>query len=162
MKRILLLATALVALLATTASPAAASSATSGPMFSSALCISQFSSLSKLGTTAATKELGREAAYRAGPTDSEITGSEPKTSGSFTATVPVYFHVITNGTLGQVSDEQIVAQVAVMNKGYSGGYGGTDTGVRFALAGIDRTDNAAWYTMSRAARSSISLSASIH
>ena len=146
MKRVLVLATALIALLATTASPAAASPA-SGNALSASLCVSQFSSLSKLGSSAATKALGREPALRAGPSDSEISGTGPKSSAFFTATVPVYFHVITDGTEGDVTDQQIRDQIAVMNGGYSGAYGGIDTGVLFVLAGVDRTVNAAWFTM---------------
>jgi hypothetical protein len=63
----------------------------------------------------------------------------------FTATVPVYFHVITDGTLGNVSDRDIAAQIRVLNVTYAGGEGGADTGFSFDLAGVTRTDNAKWF-----------------
>lgn len=63
----------------------------------------------------------------------------------FSVTVPVYFHVITDGDLGYLSDKDIRAQMRVLNVTYSGGEGGPDTGFNFELAGITRTDNARWY-----------------
>ena len=65
----------------------------------------------------------------------------------FAVTVPVYFHVITDGALGDLSDSDMRAQMRVLNVTYSGGEGGPDTGFSFALAGITRTDNARWYEM---------------
>jgi hypothetical protein len=63
----------------------------------------------------------------------------------FTATVPVYFHVITDGAVGALRDAQIARQISVLNNTYGGGEGGTDTGFSFELAGVTRTDNAAWF-----------------
>ncbi len=54
-------------------------------------------------------------------------------------TVEVWFHVITSGTLGNLTSQQINAQMAVMNGAYSG------TGFSFDLAGVTRTNNATWY-----------------
>jgi Pregnancy-associated plasma protein-A len=63
-------------------------------------------------------------------------------------TVPVYFHVIRSGTgAGDVTDAQIDAQIAVLNDAYSGDTGGANTPFRFTRAGVDRTNNDAWYTM---------------
>ncbi len=59
--------------------------------------------------------------------------------------VPVWFHVITNGSLGNLTTQQINAQMAVLNNGFDGGEGGDDTGFSFTLAGVTRTDNAVWY-----------------
>jgi hypothetical protein len=60
--------------------------------------------------------------------------------------VPIFFHVITSGTNGALTDRQLRAQVAQMNAAYSGTYGGVNTGFSFTFAGADRTDNAVWYT----------------
>ena len=71
----------------------------------------------------------------------------PPTTGE-TVTVAVYFHVITNGNQGNVSDSQINQQIAVLNNAYDGGQvGGQQTRFRFQLAGTTRTSNATWYTM---------------
>jgi len=63
----------------------------------------------------------------------------------FKATVPVYFHVITDGANGAVSATTISQQMDVLNKGFTGKYGGDNTGFKFTLAGVDYTENAAWY-----------------
>lgn len=56
--------------------------------------------------------------------------------------INVYFHVITNGTDGNVSDQQIANQMSVLNSAYA------TTGWSFFLSGTTRTSNATWYTMS--------------
>ena len=64
-------------------------------------------------------------------------------------TVPVYFHVINQGTglaNGDVPDTMINAQIDVLNDSYSGATGGAPTPFYFVLAMTDRTTNAAWYT----------------
>jgi hypothetical protein len=68
-----------------------------------------------------------------------------KAGAAFTATIPVYMHVITDGTIGNVTDAEIAAEIAVLNKTYAGAEGGTNTGFSFALAGVTRTSNAAWF-----------------
>ena len=65
---------------------------------------------------------------------------------NFKATIPVYFHVVTDGAIGQVTDAQIAAQIDVLNNTYAGGEGGAATGFSFKLAGITRTDNALWFS----------------
>lgn len=75
-------------------------------------------------------------------------GAKGKARAGFVATVPIYFHVITDGAVGNVTDRSIRDQVAVMNAGYSGSEGGFDSGFSFTLAGISRTDNAAWFALS--------------
>ena len=62
-----------------------------------------------------------------------------------TVTVPVYFHVITNGSTGNVTDAQIADQIQVLNDAYSGLTGGAATKFRFQLAGVTRTSNAVWF-----------------
>ncbi|MDQ3265167.1 MAG: zinc metalloprotease [Myxococcota bacterium] len=57
--------------------------------------------------------------------------------------IDVYFHVITKGPgakNGNITREQINAQVKVLNDAYQG------TGFQFRLADVDRTQNAKWYT----------------
>jgi Pregnancy-associated plasma protein-A len=66
----------------------------------------------------------------------------------FKATVPVYFHVITDGAAGNLTDAQIAAQVSVLNATFAGSEGGADTGFSFRLVGVTRTDNAAWFNAS--------------
>jgi hypothetical protein len=68
-----------------------------------------------------------------------------KAGRTFRATVPVYFHVITDGATGAVTAAQIDAQIDVLNKTYAGREGGFNTGFSFTLAGVTRTDNAAWF-----------------
>jgi hypothetical protein len=68
-----------------------------------------------------------------------------KAGADFAATVDVYFHVITDGALGNLTTKQINAQIAVLNKTFGGREGGTVTGFSFRLAGVTRTDNAKWY-----------------
>ncbi|HYI22468.1 MAG TPA: zinc metalloprotease, partial [Candidatus Limnocylindrales bacterium] len=63
----------------------------------------------------------------------------------FAATVDVYFHVITNGSEGNLTNRQISSQIAVLNKTFGGREGGSATGFTFALAGVTRTNNAKWF-----------------
>ena len=110
-----------------------------------------------LGTAAAAAQASRtargerEAATRAIVADSQIpAGQEPATSPTFTATIPVYFHVLAKSTKardGWVSDDQIRAQIAVLNRAFAGGYGGAASGFRFELKAITRTINARWHEM---------------
>jgi hypothetical protein len=72
-----------------------------------------------------------------------------KAGKTFSATIPVYFHVITDGTFGNVSDAQIAAQIKVLNDTFGGNdidrATGLRTGFRFVLKAVTRTDNAAWF-----------------
>ncbi|MEU4291219.1 zinc metalloprotease [Kribbella sp. NPDC026596] len=68
-----------------------------------------------------------------------------KAKPGFRATVPVYFHVVTDGSIGSLTTAQIRAQIGVLNNTYAGGEGGARTGFSFALAGVTRTDNATWF-----------------
>lgn len=67
------------------------------------------------------------------------------TSAVGSITVNVYWHVINNGTgiaNGDIPQSQIDSQISVLNAAYA------NTPFRFALAGVDRTTNATWYTSS--------------
>jgi hypothetical protein len=60
-------------------------------------------------------------------------------------TVPVYFHVVTDGATGALTDEQIAAQMNVLNNTFAGGEGGATSGFSFQLAGVTYTDNVDWF-----------------
>ena len=64
-----------------------------------------------------------------------------KAGARFSATVPVYFHVITDGSIGSLTNTQIAAQIKVLNDNFAG----SKAGFSFTLAGVTHTDNAAWF-----------------
>jgi Pregnancy-associated plasma protein-A len=68
-----------------------------------------------------------------------------RATARFSATVPVYFHVITAGAVGNLTDRNIADQMGVLNETFAGGEGGAAAGFRFVLAGVTRTDNATWF-----------------
>ncbi len=71
--------------------------------------------------------------------------AQGKAGANFTATVPVYFHIVTDGAIGALTDKQVAAQIAVLNNNFAGREGGDRTGFSFELAGVTRTDNADWF-----------------
>jgi Pregnancy-associated plasma protein-A len=64
---------------------------------------------------------------------------------SFSTTVPVYFHVVTDGRIGSLTNAQIDRQMRILNQTFAGTEGGADAGFTFVLAGVTRTDNADWF-----------------
>lgn len=56
------------------------------------------------------------------------------------ATIPVYWHVITDGTNGNIANTMISNQISVLNAAYA------NSGFQFSLVSTDRTTNASWYT----------------
>jgi hypothetical protein len=74
-------------------------------------------------------------------------GGTPLPAGS--VTIPVYYHVLhaANGGGTQVTDQDIAAQIAVLNDSFSGATGGENTAFRFVLAARTDTNNDAWYNM---------------
>ncbi|SEM19191.1 zinc metalloprotease [Nonomuraea pusilla] len=58
--------------------------------------------------------------------------------------VRVRAHVITAGQR-QVTHQDVVTQIGVLNAAYAGRYGGADTGVRFVLDGVTVRDEPAWF-----------------
>jgi len=68
-----------------------------------------------------------------------------KASSNFSVTVPVYFHVVTDGATGALADRHIAAQINVLNNTFAGREGGANTGFIFELAAVTRTDNADWF-----------------
>ncbi len=64
--------------------------------------------------------------------------------GIGSVTIPVWFHVINKGSglsNGDIPQSQIDDQIAVLNAAYA------STPFTFSLAGVDRTTNNTWYTM---------------
>ena len=68
-----------------------------------------------------------------------------KAPANFSVTVPVWVHVITDGSIGNLTSQQINAQIAVLNDGFGGDERRRRHGFSFTLAGVTRTDNAVWY-----------------
>lgn len=62
-------------------------------------------------------------------------------------TVRVYYHVITDGKKGAISNAVLKKQIAVLNDAYAGGQGGVKTPFKFKLADTDRTDKKKWYNV---------------
>jgi len=85
-----------------------------------------------------------------------------KAKANFKATVPVYFHVITAGTTGALTNAQIAAQIDVLNRTFAGAEGGARTGFTFKLAGVTRTDNAAWHFAGPGGNNEHSMKAALH
>jgi Pregnancy-associated plasma protein-A len=64
--------------------------------------------------------------------------------------IPVWVHVISKDTTvagGYIPDSMITQQINVLNSAYGGGTGGFGSPFTFQLAGVTRTVNATWYTM---------------
>jgi hypothetical protein len=79
-------------------------------------------------------------------------GNKPGGGGGTPSTtpvsIPVYVHVIHDGVKGNVSDGTISAQLDVLNDAFAGQTGGASTRFSFVLAGVTRTLNATWSSMS--------------
>ena len=58
-----------------------------------------------------------------------------------TITIPVHFHVIHDGGIGNVSDADLDEQLDVLNRDYN------PHGIKFTKASVDRTDNAVFHQM---------------
>lgn len=88
----------------------------------------------------AAKGLSKNAKGQAAPSAKAPGG----TSAAFAATtIPVYVHVITDGTKGKVTAQQVSNQISVLNAAYS------SAGFSFSLVSTDTTVNAKWYTALR-------------
>ena len=68
-----------------------------------------------------------------------------KAGKNFRQSVPVWFHVVSDGAIGNISNTVIQEQMNVLNLAFAGFYGGVNTGFSFRLAGVTRTNNAAWH-----------------
>ena len=150
MRGTIALLTGALALLVLAAAPASAGSAAP----ESALCrgweadgggvFDSIGSLTAVTSTARGGDTVREPNLNA--TYETVAESRRKKGGpGFRATVPVWFHVVSDGEIGNVTQAQIDAQITVLNLAYAGFYGGEKSGFRFELAGVTRTDNADWF-----------------
>jgi hypothetical protein len=151
MKRLIVLVTGILAALALTAAPVTAGGhsvggdvcngweAAGAGVFDSLGSLAASPSSARAGDSV-TKEPSLNATYEPMPVTAKGKGG-PK----FRATVPVWIHVISDGETGNVSQSIIDAQMTVLNLGYAGFRGGAKSGFSFTLAGVTRTDNAAWY-----------------
>jgi hypothetical protein len=72
-------------------------------------------------------------------------GAKGNADAGFEVTVPVWFHVVSDGRIGNIPDRVIAAQMRVLNLAFGGFYGGVASGFSFELVGVTRTDNAAWH-----------------
>jgi hypothetical protein len=148
MRKLFVLAVGALAALAVTAAPVGAAG-------NPALCAGweadgagTFDGLTSLTASAGTarsagnvvREPSVNATYEAMPASAQGKGG-PK----FRATVPVWFHVVTDGAIGNVTQAQIDEQMTVLNLAFAGFYGGAKSGFTFELAGVTRTDNADWF-----------------
>ena len=80
-----------------------------------------------------------------GQAHQDLPASAKGRAPDFAAQIPVYVHVVTDGAVGSLTTKQINDQIRVLNLTFAGGEGGADTGFSFRLAGVTRTDNAAWF-----------------
>jgi hypothetical protein len=85
-----------------------------------------------------------------------------KGNKQFKATVPVYFHVVTDGTTGALTDAQIATQIGVLNNTFGGGEGGAVSGFKFDLVGVTRTDNAGWFNAKPGGTAEHSMKQALH
>jgi hypothetical protein len=123
--------------------------------------LNRFSTISKLTYGVSARGDRVEPDLGQTPTDLPLS-AKGKAAKSFSATVPVWFHVITDGSLGNVSSKVINDQLQVTNQSYAGFYGGAKTGFKFVLAGIDRTNNADWYNASSSSNAARDMKRALH
>jgi hypothetical protein len=101
------------------------------------------------GQTAAAAVAGRGGEPRepdlAQTHDDMPASAKGQAGADFHAEIPVYLHVVTDGTIGDLTAQQIDDQIQVMNETFAGDEGGAATGFSFRLAGVTRTDNAQWF-----------------
>lgn len=85
-----------------------------------------------------------------------------KSGTYFRATVPVFFHVVYAGNVGNVSNAAIHDQVAVLNNTFGGGEGGPNTGFKFKLVGIDRTKNKTFFNAGPETAAEVAMKTKLH
>jgi hypothetical protein len=81
------------------------------------------------------------------------------------ATVRLVFHVISSGSgeaEGNVSEAQLAAQVQVLNAAYAGAAGGAATPFHFELAGVSRTVNPLWASMTFGSDAELQAKSALH
>ena len=68
-----------------------------------------------------------------------LSKSASASAAAISASIPVYYHLITDGSSGKISSSAINQQIQIMNDNYAG------TGLTFYLAGTDTTVNSDWF-----------------
>ncbi len=69
-----------------------------------------------------------------------VQGKGKPGGAAFTATsIPVHWHVITDGSAGNLSSSELASQITVLNNAYAG------TGFSFRTVSTDYTNNPSWY-----------------
>ena len=97
-----------------------------------------------------------------GPAEEVPAAAKGKGGTGFTATVPVYFHVVHDGARGNISQSSIDAQMRVLNMTFGGFEGGYNTGFKFALAAVTRTNNPLWFNHGYGDRYEREMKAALH
>jgi hypothetical protein len=92
------------------------------------------------GTTLDAEQIDEIEAYHAELLGESFDDDLWETAGVTSVTIPVYVHIITNGSRGAVSSARINDQIDVLNDAYAA------AGAAFTLAGTDTTNNSSWYT----------------
>ena len=150
MRKLIALAVGALATLAVMAAPVGAATAANPALCAGweAAGTGTFDALTSLTTSGSTarsagnvvREPSLNVNYEAMPDSAKGKGG-----AKFKATVPVWFHVVSDGAIGSVTQAQIDEQMTVLNLAFAGFYGGAKSGFRFELAGVTRTDNADWF-----------------
>src|SRR3954469_18278638 len=123
--------------------------------------LNRFSSISRL--TYGISARGERVEPDLGQLPSDLPASAKGKAGkNFSATVPVWFHVVTDGSLGNISSKVISDQLQVLNLAFGGFYGGAKSGFKFTLAGVDRTNNADWYYASSSSNAARDMKRALH
>jgi hypothetical protein len=137
---------AILAAVAITASPAAAKSHSHKASMQCNVFATSLSPVTRmLSMHSSTLARGDEAREPGSSETAEEVPAYARNHGpGFKATVPVWFHVVHDGPIANLTQAQIDAQMAVLNAGYGGAEGGVPTGFKFKLVGVTRTDNGAW------------------
>ncbi|MBB1242788.1 zinc metalloprotease [Streptomyces durbertensis] len=77
-------------------------------------------------------------------------------------TIPVYWHVIHDGSTGKLGQSDISAQMSVLNDAFAGkGAGNNNSPFRFSLKETTYTDNASWYAAGYGSRAEREMKAAL-
>jgi len=137
------LLTAVAAALATVVAVSTAAAVPAPTTFASLTCSTNVFDNLSFGTSSTARGGEREpSAWKTPPTEEAPATGHGK---NFKTTIPVYFHVFTDGATGNLTDQQLRQQISVLNAGFGGFEGGVYTGFSFKLEGAERIDNANWF-----------------
>jgi Pregnancy-associated plasma protein-A len=152
MKRVVLLAVATLALVASSMATAGGHDVAAAG--ANADCAAAWSPLAQLTAGSTARGPFKEPVLRAGPSDSNIPGKDPSPNPSFSTRVTTWVHVVTKGDGATLADDEgyvngatIAQQMNVLNLAFGGSFGTTAarTGFQFDLAGTTYTRNASWF-----------------